>query len=107
MAEIGNIYASESLFLAKIDPRRKVGDLSDEEFQKLQISIIESLEISIKHGGSTLSHYRDAEGRRGEYLTFANVYNKEGQSCPGKCGGKIEKITQAGRGTYYCPNCQH
>lgn len=105
VAGVGNIYASESLFLAGIDPRRKVSDLSDEEFKKLHDGIIKSLQTSIKHGGSTLSHYRDAEGKKGSYLTFANVYGKENQPCPG-CKGKVVKITQAGRGTYFCPDCQ-
>jgi formamidopyrimidine-DNA glycosylase len=106
VAGVGNIYASEALFLAGIDPRRKNNSLSDEEFKKLHNGIVESLEISIKHGGTTIRDYVDAAGRKGGFLAFANVYGKEGLSCPGKCGGKVEKITQAGRSTYFCPECQ-
>lgn len=102
---IGNIYASEALFDARIDPRRKVSTLSDEEFKKLVEGIKKSLEISIKQGGSTIAHFRDAEGKKGYFLDYANVYGKEGQKCNG-CSSKVEKITQAGRGTYYCPSCQ-
>lgn len=102
---IGNIYASESLFLARIDPRRKVSTLSNEEFISLHQAIIESLETAIKAGGSTRAHFVNIEGERGYFLDFANVYGKVGQPCKG-CLGKIEKITQAGRGTFLCPSCQ-
>ncbi len=102
---VGNIYASESLFLARIDPRRKVSTLSDEEFKKLHDAIIESLDSSIKAGGSTRAHFVNIEGERGYFLDFANVYNRQGQKCKG-CPGKVEKIEQAGRGTYFCPSCQ-
>ena len=105
IAGVGNIYASEALFMARIDPRRPGGDLSDEEFKKLHKAIIESLEISIKHGGTTIKNYVDTEGKRGEFLDFATVYGRTGKPCKG-CPGKIQKITQAGRGTYYCPSCQ-
>lgn len=105
IAGIGNIYASESLFLAKIDPRRLVKTLSDEELKKLHETVIESLALSLKYGGSTLSHYVNVEGNKGSYLTFANVYNREGQPCLG-CKGVVVKISQAGRGTYFCPECQ-
>lgn len=105
VAGIGNIYASESLFLARIDPRRLVVTLSDEEFKKLHKGIIESLEESIKHGGTTIKDYVNSEGKKGEFLQFANVYGKEGQKCSG-CHGRVIKITQSGRGTYFCPSCQ-
>lgn len=111
---IGNIYASESLFLARMDPRRKIATLSDEEFERLYQGIIESLETSIKQGGSTRAHFVNIEGERGYYLDFANVYNREGQSCNRSlrhkslkgCSGKIERIEQAGRSTFWCPSCQ-
>jgi formamidopyrimidine-DNA glycosylase len=106
VAGVGNIYAAESLFLARIDPRRKVATLSDEEFQKLFQGIREALETGIKHGGSTRAHFVNIEGERGYFLDYANVYGKEGQKCRG-CPGKIVKITQTGRGTYFCPSCQH
>lgn len=105
IAGIGNIYASEALFLAKIDPRRAVGSLSDGEFRGLEKGIKKSLEESIKLGGSTIRNYVDAGGRGGEYIASANVYGKEGQLCK-ECKGKITRTTQAGRGTFFCPNCQ-
>lgn len=102
---VGNIYASEALFLARIDPRRKVATLTDPEFQKLHHAIIESLETAIVAGGSTRAHFVNIEGERGYYLDYAKVYGKLGQKCQ-SCPGTIQKITQAGRGTYFCPSCQ-
>ncbi|MDD5596286.1 MAG: bifunctional DNA-formamidopyrimidine glycosylase/DNA-(apurinic or apyrimidinic site) lyase, partial [Candidatus Omnitrophica bacterium] len=104
-AGIGNIYASEVLFLARIDPCRKVESLSDEEFKKLYQGILKALETAIQAGGSTRAHFVNIEGERGYYLDYAYVYGKEGYPCSG-CKGKVKKITQAGRGTYYCPGCQ-
>lgn len=102
---VGNIYASEALFLAGLDPRKKAAELSDEEFQELYKGIRESLEVGIKYGGSTRATFVNIEGERGYFLDYANVYGKEGQKCHG-CTGKVEKIQQAGRGTYWCPSCQ-
>lgn len=102
---VGNIYSSEILFLAKIDPRRKVSTLSDGDFQALYKTIIQALETGIKHGGSTRAHFVNIEGERGYFLDYANVYGKEGYPCKG-CLGKVQKISQAGRGTYFCPSCQ-
>ncbi|MDO8570368.1 MAG: bifunctional DNA-formamidopyrimidine glycosylase/DNA-(apurinic or apyrimidinic site) lyase [Candidatus Daviesbacteria bacterium] len=105
LSGIGNIYASESLFLAKIDPRRKVNSLSDTEFKKLYQGIADSLKLAIEKGGSTRANFVNVDGERGYFLDYANVYGKEGYPCTG-CKGKVEKITQAGRGTYMCPTCQ-
>lgn len=102
---VGNIYASESLFDAKIDPRRKVQTLSDKDFKALFVGIRAALTMGIKHGGSSKAHFVDAEGKKGYFLDYANVYGKEGYKCH-KCKGKVEKIQQAGRGTYFCPACQ-
>lgn len=105
LSGVGNIYASESLFLAKIDPRRKVNSLSDAEFKKLYQGIKNSLKLAIEKGGSTRAHFVNVDGEKGYFLDYANVYGKEGYSCNG-CKGKVEKIQQAGRGTYWCPKCQ-
>ncbi len=102
---VGNIYANEACFDAKINPKVKVKDLSDEQFKKLHQGIVKSLTEGIKHGGSTRAHFVDAEGRKGYFLDYAFVYGKDKKPCK-KCGTKIEKITLGGRGTYYCPNCQ-
>jgi len=106
IAGVGNIYADESLWGAKIHPATLVRDLSDAKFKLLHKSLRDILELSISKGGSTDQHYVDAEGKRGKYLTFANVFRKEGQPCP-RCGTTIIKTRVAGRGTHLCPNCQH
>ncbi len=105
IAGVGNIYADESLWGAKIHPSTLVRDLSDAKFKLLHKSLRDILELSISKGGSTDSHYVDAEGKPGKYLTFANVFRKEGLPCP-RCGTTIIKTRVAGRGTHLCPNCQ-
>ncbi|KKR80911.1 MAG: formamidopyrimidine-DNA glycosylase [Candidatus Daviesbacteria bacterium GW2011_GWA1_41_61] len=105
IAGIGNIYTSESLFLARVDPRRLVNTITDEEFKKLHRGILDSLRLSIEKGGSTRAHFVNVDGQKGYFLDFANVYGKDGQACRG-CPDKVVKITQAGRGTYFCPDCQ-
>lgn len=102
---IGNIYASEALFKAKIDPKRLVSALENQDYQKLYQGIIKALRISLKYGGTTLRNYVDVEGQKGKFLDFAEVYGRAGQSCK-VCQREISKITQAGRGTYFCPACQ-
>ena len=105
IAGVGNIYADESLWGAKIHPSTLVRNLSDAKFKLLHKSLRDILELSISKGGSTDQHYVDAEGKRGKYLTFANVFRKEGQPCP-RCGTVILKTRVAGRGTHTCPHCQ-
>jgi len=102
---VGNIYASEALFLAKIDPRRSVKSLSDKEFKKLHKAILDVLKKGIKHRGATVRNYVDAEGKKGEFLPFASVYKRAGEPCK-KCKAKIVRINLGGRGTYLCPICQ-
>jgi len=105
IAGVGNIYADESLWGAKIHPSTPVRNLSDAKFKALYKSLRDILELSISKGGSTDQHYVDAEGKRGKYLTFASVFRREGQPCP-RCGTTIIKTRVAGRGTHLCPNCQ-
>ncbi|MCL4366126.1 bifunctional DNA-formamidopyrimidine glycosylase/DNA-(apurinic or apyrimidinic site) lyase [Patescibacteria group bacterium] len=105
VAGVGNIYANETCFLARIDPRKKVSQLTDKEFQALYKGIIGALREGIKHKGSTRAHFVDAQGRKGYFLDYAKVYGKEGYPCSG-CPGKVKKITLGGRGTYFCPKCQ-
>jgi formamidopyrimidine-DNA glycosylase len=105
IAGVGNIYADESLWGAKIDPRRLVADVSDKDFELLYTELRAVMNLAIKKGGSTDKNYVDAEGRRGSYMDFARVFRREGQACP-RCGHTIEKIRHAGRGTHFCPNCQ-
>lgn len=105
IAGIGNIYADESLWGARIHPAMPVYRLSDRQIRKLYEEIVFVLRLSIEKGGSTDKNYIDAEGRRGSYLSFAKVFRREGQPCP-RCGHMIEKIRVAGRGTHFCPVCQ-
>lgn len=105
IAGVGNIYADESLWGAKIHPSTLVRNLPDTKFKLLHKSLRDILELSISKGGSTDQHYVDAEGKRGKYLTFARVFRKEGQPCS-RCGTTIIKTRVAGRGTHLCPHCQ-
>jgi len=105
VAGVGNIYADESLWGAKIHPNTIVASLSDEELKKLYASLTAVLKLSIEKGGSTDRNYVDAHGKRGSYLTFAHVFRREGKPCP-RCGTTIIKIRAAGRGTHLCPHCQ-
>lgn len=105
IAGIGNIYADESLWSAKIHPLARVSQLTDEQLHELYTGLVRVLRVSIEKGGSTDRNYVDAEGKRGSYLTFANVFRREGQPCP-RCGADIIKTRVAGRGTHTCPHCQ-
>jgi formamidopyrimidine-DNA glycosylase len=105
VAGIGNIYADESLWSAKIHPATIVKDILKPGLVLLYNAVRDVLNLSIQKGGSTDKNYVDAEGKKGSYLSFANVFRKEGQPCP-RCGTPIEKIRVAGRGTHICPRDQ-
>lgn len=105
LAGVGNIYADESLWGAKIHPSKRVRDVSDDQLAELLVQIKAVMTLSIEKGGSTDRNYVDAEGKRGSYLEFAKVFRREGQPC-NRCGTTIEKIRVAGRGTHVCPVCQ-
>lgn len=106
IAGIGNIYADESLWGACIHPLTRAADLSDAQVQALHDALVTVLRLSIAKGGSTDKNYVDAEGKRGSYLSFANVFRREGQACPRHPGTAIIKLRVAGRGTHICPKCQ-
>jgi len=105
VAGVGNIYADEALWGAKIHPRRLVNTITDQEFEKLYHAVREVMNLSIEKGGSSNHTYRDAEGNKGSYMQFANVFRREGKPC-NRCGTTIEKLRVAGRGTHICPHCQ-
>jgi formamidopyrimidine-DNA glycosylase len=105
IAGIGNIYADEGLWGAKIHPATTVSQVPKAKLVALYSSLRAVLKLSIEKGGSSDRNYVDAKGQRGSYLAFANVFRKDGQPCP-RCGTTIEKIRVAGRGTHYCPHCQ-
>lgn len=106
VAGVGNIYADESLWGAKIHPKRLVGSVTDEEFKVLLTELREVMNLAIEKGGSTDKNYVNAEGKQGSYLDFARAFRRDGQACPRHPDIMIEKLRVAGRGTHVCPVCQ-
>ncbi len=106
LAGVGNIYADESLWGAKIHPAVRVKDVSDAQLAELLKEIKYVMNLAIEKGGSTNKNYVNAEGKRGSYMDFARVFRREGLECPRHPGVLIEKIRVAGRGTHICPVCQ-
>ena len=106
LAGVGNIYADESLWGAKIHPATRVKNISDQELTLLLKEIKYVMNLSIEKGGSTDRNYVNAEGRRGSYIDFARVFRQEGKPCPRHPEVMVEKIRVAGRGTHICPQCQ-
>lgn len=106
LAGVGNIYADESLWAAKIHPASRVKDVLDTQLAELLQEIKYVMNLSIEKGGSTDKNYVNAEGKRGSYIDFARVFRREGKECPRHPGVEIEKIRVAGRGTHICPVCQ-
>lgn len=102
---IGNIYACEALYLARIDPRRRVHDLSEAELGRLLASIRSTLNSGIKNGGTTLRDYVDSSGNKGDNQNHLLVYDREGLNS-GDDNGPVEKIVQQGRSTWWCPRVQ-
>lgn len=106
IAGVGNIYADESLWGAKIHPAERVRDISDTDLATLLKELKYVLNLAIEKGGSTDRNYVNAEGKRGSYIDFARVFRREGKTCPRHPDQIIEKIRVAGRGTHVCPVCQ-
>jgi len=105
LAGIGNIYADESLWGAKIHPETRVQNISKAKIKLLHSEIQYVLRLSIEKGGSTDRNYVNAEGKKGSYIDFARVFRRERLPCP-RCGTTIIKTRVAGRGTHTCPKCQ-
>lgn len=105
VAGIGNIYADEILYHAKINPKRSGNSLSDDELNELRSSIIYIMNKAIEYGGSTIRTYHNMLGEDGTYQQFHQVYGKQNEACR-RCTTSIEKIQLNGRGTHYCPYCQ-
>ena len=106
LAGVGNIYADEALWRARIHPLRPAGQLDPAELAALHRGIRAALKAGIARQGATLSDYRTPDGGRGRMQDEFMVYGREGEPCE-RCGTPIEKIRAAGRGTWYCPSCQH
>jgi formamidopyrimidine-DNA glycosylase len=102
---MGNIYADESLWRARIHPARLASRLSAQEAARLHHSIREVLRAAIKLGGSSISDFLDAEGKPGAYQMRHRVYGREGKKCF-RCGAAIRRILVAGRSSHFCPRCQ-
>jgi formamidopyrimidine-DNA glycosylase len=101
----GNIYASDALFEARIDPRTRCNRIGFERAERLLAAVRRVLAEAIAAGGSTLRDFRDASGGAGHYQAQARVYGREGQACP-RCLAPIRRIVQGQRATYFCARCQ-
>jgi formamidopyrimidine-DNA glycosylase len=101
----GNIYVSEALFIAGIDPRARCDRISRPRAGKLLAALRHTLARAIELGGSTLRDFRDAHGMSGAFQNEALVYGREGDRCR-RCGGTVRRIVQGQRSTFFCPGCQ-
>jgi len=105
VAGIGNIYADEALYGARIMPSRPSGALDDDDIRRLTKSIKATLKKAIDLEGSSIDTYRDSRGRKGSFQDTFQVHRRRGEPCPA-CKYPVEKIKLGGRGTYFCPRCQ-
>lgn len=105
IAGVGNIYANDALFLAKIHPLRISSSLTPKEAETLFHALVEVLEKSIRKGGASANNYVNALGERGTYQDHFLVYRKEGKPCS-VCKALLKRMVITGRGTFYCPHCQ-
>jgi len=105
VAGIGNIYAAEALFAAKIHPARPANSLKTAEWRRLRNAAVRILRASLDFGGTTFRDFKLPDDQAGEFKNFLKVYGKAGKRCP-RCRKEIQKIVQANRSTFFCPNCQ-
>jgi formamidopyrimidine-DNA glycosylase len=105
IAGVGNIYADEALFRARLHPLRAAGSVGPREAHRLHAAILETLQDGIDHEGSSIESFVDPAGMRGSFQTMLNVYQRTGQPCR-VCGTPIRRLEVGGRGTHYCPACQ-
>jgi formamidopyrimidine-DNA glycosylase len=105
IAGVGNIYADEALFRARIHPLRPVGTLSRPQIEALRDAVVESLQAGIDARGATIDDFRNADGAPGGFQDRFRVHRREGEPCP-RCDTPIRKLRVAGRGTYVCERCQ-
>ncbi|SEH06069.1 bifunctional DNA-formamidopyrimidine glycosylase/DNA-(apurinic or apyrimidinic site) lyase [Candidatus Venteria ishoeyi] len=103
---VGNIYASESLFQAKIHPKRAAGKIAFRRYESLVQHIKNTLQAAIKQGGTTLKDFVNETGKPGYFSLSLQVYGRKGKACP-VCGTAIKEIKLGQRSTCYCPACQH
>ena len=105
IAGIGNIYSDEILFAAKVHPLRRVKTLSGKEVKKIFQNIKKILKKAIDHHGSSVEYYLDACGKKGDFVKYHKVYQREQKKC-GRCGGIIKRIKIGGRSAHFCGKCQ-
>ena len=105
VAGIGNIYADEALFRARLHPLSPAGSMKPEHLETLRDAIVAALEAGIDGGGASIDDYRDGRGEKGTMQDEFLVHTREGEACP-RCDGTIVRIVVSGRSTYYCPSCQ-
>ncbi len=103
---VGNIYANDSLWLARIHPLQPSNTLSDKEIKHLHQALIQAIQEGLKYNGATISTYLDTKGKKGEYQQHFKVYSRAGQKCLRNDGGVIKVIRVGGRRTFFCPVCQ-
>ena len=102
---VGNIYADEILFASRVSPIRKIDSLNKSEISKIYINMREILKLAIKERGTSVSDFRDSEGKPGNFVNFLKVYGKKKGKCVG-CQSDIKTIKMGGRTAHYCPKCQ-
>jgi formamidopyrimidine-DNA glycosylase len=105
IAGVGNIYADEALFRARLHPLSPAGSMRPEHHAALRDAVVAALEAGIDGRGASIDDYRDGRGEKGTMQDEFLVHTREGEPCP-SCGGPIARIVVAGRSTYYCPSCQ-
>jgi formamidopyrimidine-DNA glycosylase len=105
IAGVGNIYADEALFRARLHPLSPAGSMRPEHHEALRDAVVAALEAGIDGGGASIDDYRDGRGERGTMQDEFLVHTREGEPCP-RGDGTIERIVVGGRSTYYCPSCQ-
>lgn len=105
LAGLGNIYTDEALYRARIHPLKRASDLSTIKLKGLHQAIQDVLREAIDCSGSTIDHFRDSQGRPGEFQRFHQIYGRQGEPCD-RCGARIVKIRVGNRGTHICPRCQ-
>lgn len=105
IAGIGNIYSDEILFEAKIRPLKEAPRLTLAELKRIYQAIKKILKKAVELRGTSISDFRDLEGKRGSFGKVRKVYRKDGEKCP-RCSAKIKRIKLAGRSAHFCPKCQ-
>jgi formamidopyrimidine-DNA glycosylase len=105
VAGIGNIYADEALWRARLHPLSPAGSMKLEHCEALRQGIVEALEAGLAHGGASIDDYRDLRGAQGSMQEEFLVHRREGRECT-RCGAEIRRVVISGRSTYFCPGCQ-